>query len=60
MVGILIFVHYDIAVEVLIVGKDVRLLLEQTHGKRNNVVKIKSVRLFQLLLIQRINAADHL
>ena len=53
-VGILVFVHKDIAEPALVLIQDVRMVLENRNHMQQQIAEVTSIQIFQALLIGRV------
>ena len=60
MVGILILINVNVLELLLIVGQDIRILIKETQGQHNQIIKVNGLRLTKLFLIGCVTLSHNL
>ena len=60
MVGILVLINVDVLEFLLIVSQNIRILIKETQGQHNQIIKVNRLRLTQLFLISSVTLGHDL
>ena len=60
MVGILVLINVDVLEFLLIVSQDIRILIKETQGQHNQIIKVNRLRLTEALLVSRVTLGHDL
>ena len=54
MVSILVLINMDVLKFLLVVGQDIRILIKETQGQHNQIIKVNRLRLTQFFLVSSV------
>ena len=60
VVGILVLINMDVLKLLLVVGQNIRILIKETQGQHNQIIKVNRLRLTKLFLISSVTLGHDL